>query len=400
MAAVLAAAAAGTTFAGNGSGHGAHGGSGGGGNSQRSTSKSMGMSQSGSSKFMKSSGSGFTHQTFSHNLSSNSQTSGSKILKSDKLNSNVYKKSSGRDLNVLSNSNSQQGFKKTKITGLPSSVLNTNTRNTFDKTKKFDPITSVHETLHPIVKDPIKPKPIPIDPGMGNGHGPIVGGGGKPIPIDPGIGNGQSPKWDKHNRNHNHNWNNFYCYPWNKNYKPGCWYPNYGFFPPIVVTPGFFPGPAIYPYPRTSTNYVTVVSRTATPASLVNGTDLQLVDIKLLDNGRPEAQIGPRYRVSFRNVGSTPVDHEFNVSLVAATEMKLAEDLPQTITRVGAIQGNDINFVDLRLPSSVFQMATTDGGKTEFSKLLVFVDSYQEVKDSNRENNIAGLERNTVPNAE
>ena len=145
---------------------------------------------------------------------------------------------------------------------------------------------------------------------------------------------------------------------------------------------------------------MTVVSRTATPASLVNGTDLQLVDIKLLDNGRPEAQIGPRYRVSFRNVGSTPVDHEFNVSLVAATEMKLAEDLPQTITRVGAIQGNDINFVDLRLPSSVFQMATTDGGKTEFSKLLVFVDSYQEVKDSNRENNIAGLERNTVPNAE
>lgn len=221
---------------------------------------------------------------------------------------------------------------------------------------------------------------LPVGPGSVN-----LSGSGKGT-----IGNSGNNSGKRHNSgsgnssHHNHCWNNFIFW--------GLLYPNYGFSP-------YYNGTTRYNTTYYSNGFVTPVSA-ATPGTVVDGIDLQLVDVRLLDNGRPDEQIGPRYRISFRNAGSTPVETAFNVSLAATTEFKVSDSMPETTTRVTGVNGNEVKFVDMRLPPSVFEMTTATGAKTEFSKLLVFVDSGQEVKDTNRENNMAGLERTAIKTAE
>ena len=131
----------------------------------------------------------------------------------------------------------------------------------------------------------------------------------------------------------------------------------------------------------------------ATPA--VDGIDLQVVDVRLVDNGDASKQIGPRYRVTFRNAGSNPVDHEFNVALVAADDTNpTASNLPTIESRVSSVATGDLAQVDLRLPSTAFEMGSDS--QSEFAKLFVFVDSRGEVNDANRDNNAAGVDRVAV----
>jgi hypothetical protein len=131
----------------------------------------------------------------------------------------------------------------------------------------------------------------------------------------------------------------------------------------------------------------------ATPAA-VEGIDLQLVDVRMLDNGDAAQQIGPRYRVTFRNAGTKPVDHEFNVALVAADDANLSANLPTAESRITSVPTARATTVDVRLPVTAFQMGTDS--KSEFGKLFVFVDSRGELSDVNRDNNAAGLDRTAI----
>lgn len=129
---------------------------------------------------------------------------------------------------------------------------------------------------------------------------------------------------------------------------------------------------------------------------LAKGIDLELIDVRMLDAGKPNEQ-GPRYRVSFRNNGSTAIDQPFNITMMASTEMQIEEGLPQTLVRVGSIPTGQTKFVDMRLPPTVFNMTgETEGRPTQFSKLLVFIDREEEINDANRDNNLAGLDKNDV----
>ena len=114
----------------------------------------------------------------------------------------------------------------------------------------------------------------------------------------------------------------------------------------------------------------------------------------MLDNGDASQQIGPRYRVSFRNAGSAPVDHEFNVAVVAADDANLSSNLPLTEGRITSVPTGEVTSVDLRLPAKAFEMGPDS--HSEFSKLFVFVDSHGEVNDTNRDNNATGLDRTAV----
>ncbi len=132
----------------------------------------------------------------------------------------------------------------------------------------------------------------------------------------------------------------------------------------------------------------------ATPAATVDGVDLELVDVRMLDNGDASQQIGPRYRVTFRNAGARPVDHEFNIALIAADDANLSANLPTVESRITSVPTADATTVDVRLPVTAFQMGKDS--KSEFARLFVFVDSHGEVNDINRDNNATGLDRTAI----
>ncbi len=148
------------------------------------------------------------------------------------------------------------------------------------------------------------------------------------------------------------------------------------------------------PTPLTSNAATPATNIAAAVPSTVPGVDLQLVDVRLLDNGDAARQIGPRYRVSFRNAGTSPVDHEFNVALVAADDANLTTNLPTIESRIPSIATGDVASVDLRLPATAFDMGRDS--HSEFAKLFVFVDSHGEVNDVNRDNNATGVDRTAV----
>ncbi|MBI2825485.1 MAG: hypothetical protein HYX69_12435 [Planctomycetia bacterium] len=170
----------------------------------------------------------------------------------------------------------------------------------------------------------------------------------------------------------------------------------FGFFPPIIVNPVVVPStPVFVPGVNTVVSSPAQPAPAALAAPIAKGIDLALVDVRLIDDGNPAENVGPAFRVSFRNTGAAVVDHEFNVALMAGTDGTPSADLPQALTRVGTFDTKDVMFVDLRLPASAFHMTSGEASAT-FSKLFVFVDSHQEVNDANRENNLAGLDRTAI----
>jgi hypothetical protein len=182
-----------------------------------------------------------------------------------------------------------------------------------------------------------------------------------------------------------------------------CFPNNHCFYPWFVFWPyggyGGYGGYNIYNRPTYVYGGYPAVNSTPIPyaptvASTVSGIDLQLVDVRLLDKGDASQQIGPRYRVTFRNAGSTPVDHEFNVAVVAAVDANLTANLPTSESRITSVPTGETTSVDLRLPASAFAMGKDS--HSEFAKLFVVVDSRSEVNDVNRDNNGSGLDRTAV----
>jgi hypothetical protein len=189
-------------------------------------------------------------------------------------------------------------------------------------------------------------------------------------------------------------------YPWFGLYGLGLWpygYGNYGGYGYCGGTP-YYGGTTVVTAPVTPTPLVSTATAPATTIaatpSPVAGVDLQLVDVRILDNGDASKQIGPRYRVSFRNAGTSVVDHAFNVALVAADDANLTTNLPTIEGRISSVATGEIANVDLRLPATAFDMGSDS--HSEFAKLFVFVDSHGEVNDVNRDNNATGVDRTAV----
>lgn len=159
---------------------------------------------------------------------------------------------------------------------------------------------------------------------------------------------------------------------------------------------GSYGGTTMVADPSATTAPVAAVptNSVAKPAATVTGVDLQLLDVRMLDNGDATQQIGPRYRVTFRNAGTSPVDHDFNVALVAADDANLTTNLPTIESRISSVGTGDVKTVDLRLPATAFDMG--QDSHSEFAKLVVVVDSHGEVNDVNRDNNMASVDRTAV----
>jgi len=116
--------------------------------------------------------------------------------------------------------------------------------------------------------------------------------------------------------------------------------------------------------------------------------DLQILAVRFVDPGHVEQNLGPRYRIWFRNNSQTDTNHGFNIVALATNAEQLGPDAPQAGVRVDNMVAEEINSVDIRLPMKVNQMNLDEQNrKTPFAYLHVLVDSDQELSDIERTNN-------------
>ncbi|MFC1597436.1 hypothetical protein ACFL5Q_05805 [Planctomycetota bacterium] len=125
--------------------------------------------------------------------------------------------------------------------------------------------------------------------------------------------------------------------------------------------------------------------------------DLQMLAIRFVDAGHPEEQLGPRYRVWFRNNSETALSAPFDVLLFASDDERLSADLPQGGVRVTSIGAGEVQSVDVRLPveASVVGMDEQDQ-PTPPGTLQVLIDANRQVAETDEANNGATVRREDV----
>src|SRR5262249_22618115 len=92
------------------------------------------------------------------------------------------------------------------------------------------------------------------------------------------------------------------------------------------------------------------VEAATAPVSEVRATelpDLELLSVSLLDGGSDEELIGPKFRVMIRNNTMVAVTDEFAVTLSAANDDRLTDDLPWNTKWVQGIEAGKTLAVDI-----------------------------------------------------
>lgn len=205
--------------------------------------------------------------------------------------------------------------------------------------------------------------------------------------LNPGIGHGHPPLG---------------CFP--PSYPYHC-HPNWcwdGFNQPWVYGFGNFGGRYVTP---TVINTTTVVEQPAPQPTMAIGatattpaTDLALKSITLVDAGNRAAGEGPAYRVVIENPSLASVDAPFSVTAIAArADRSFDEQTPRQDETVAALAAGKQATLEIRLPVAALTCETDpQGNAAPFSTLLVVIDGYGKVRESNRDNNAAALPRTDV----
>lgn len=127
------------------------------------------------------------------------------------------------------------------------------------------------------------------------------------------------------------------------------------------------------------------------------GYDVQLLASRFVDPGHPEQQLGPRYRVWFRNNSPVSIEQPFNVLAYASNDRVPQVGMPETGARIARMDAGQIQSVDLRLPFAASAMSRDlQGHKTPFEYLHVIVDSHREIPEAFEENNGSVLARGDI----
>jgi hypothetical protein len=128
------------------------------------------------------------------------------------------------------------------------------------------------------------------------------------------------------------------------------------------------------------------------PVVVAEQHDLQMLAVRFVDPGHPEQELGPRYRVWFRNNSAGPITRPFNVVLIASADGRLAAGLPQAGVRVTSVEAGETQAVDVRLPFAVYAMGRDAAGEPiPFSTLHVLVDADRELAETSLANNGAAV---------
>lgn len=130
------------------------------------------------------------------------------------------------------------------------------------------------------------------------------------------------------------------------------------------------------------------------PIVIDSGLDLQMLAVRFVDSGHAEEELGPRFRVWFRNNSVVDINQPFNVMLLASNSREAVAGVPEAGTRVDNIAAGQIQSVDIRLPFAASTLSTdADGNQVPFEQLHVLIDSHREIPEAFEENNGAVMAR-------
>ncbi len=116
--------------------------------------------------------------------------------------------------------------------------------------------------------------------------------------------------------------------------------------------------------------------------------DLQLLAVRFVDAGHPQEELGPRYRVWFRNNSDRPLTNPFDIVLLAGNDEKVTDKLPSAGVRINSIESNQTQSVDIRLPFEVLEMGQDENNEpVPFATLHALVDANREIDETSEANN-------------
>jgi hypothetical protein len=117
--------------------------------------------------------------------------------------------------------------------------------------------------------------------------------------------------------------------------------------------------------------------------------DLELLEIQLISDGNAEQ--GPVFQVNFRNVGRLPA-HNFRISLVGVLG-RIDITSPTTTVHVRCLEAGQTANLQVQLPPSAMAITLLGGDPLPFDKLVVALDSFDELIERNELNNVTILKR-------
>ncbi len=130
------------------------------------------------------------------------------------------------------------------------------------------------------------------------------------------------------------------------------------------------------------------------PVIINSGLDLQMLAVRFVDSGHAEQELGPRFRVWFRNNSNVDINVPFNVLLMASNSREQAGGVPEAGSRVDNIAAGQVQSVDIRLPFAASLLSTdVEGNQIPFEQLHVLIDSHREIPEAFEENNGAVIAR-------
>lgn len=148
---------------------------------------------------------------------------------------------------------------------------------------------------------------------------------------------------------------------------------------PVAVAPNTVPSTTFVPE---SVVPPAGVRPAAFESTAVAPIDIELYDIRLVDNGNDEQ--GPCYRLIVKNLGRTAVTSEITVALLASME-KDSNDNVSVIGSLESLASGATKSIDLRLPKGA-----------EALTYLTAAVAPADGSDANETDNVAIYERNTI----
>jgi hypothetical protein len=126
--------------------------------------------------------------------------------------------------------------------------------------------------------------------------------------------------------------------------------------------------------------------------------DVELVEVRQIDAGDVQQQLGPAYRIAFRNNSAVDINHAFSVGAMASTSRRLSKEFPMATVQVPGIKAGTTMAADIRLPLDAQRMGVNYMGQTvPFAYLYAVVDSLNQLNDVNRNNNSTFQGRLDIP---
>ena len=147
------------------------------------------------------------------------------------------------------------------------------------------------------------------------------------------------------------------------------------------VTPASVTPAPVAPAPVAPVAVAPIAAGAKEPAAAA-GIDLEINDIRLVDNGNDEQ--GPSYRLTVKNLGQTSVTSEITVALLASLEKDSEENL-SVLGSLESLEAGATKSVDLRLPKGA-----------EVRTYLTAAAAPADVDEPNATDNVAIVERDAV----